>query len=113
MVKKATECRSNVDERRRENLNDVLAFLAVARERSFTGLRRSSASGEHSAETILRSAPAKLLPRYPDIKVELTIDDGLTDIVAERHDAALGGQVARNMEGCPWHVFRPSRIFAT
>lgn len=153
----------------RENLNDVLAFLAVARDRSFTraaaklgvsqsalshtirglearlGLRllarttRSVApteagerllralgprfdeieaelaelselrdkpagtiritSGEHAAEAILWPALAKLLPRYPDIKVELIIDYGLTDIVAERYDAGvrLGEQVAKDM----------------
>lgn len=153
----------------RENLNDILAFLAVARDRSFTraaaklgvsqsalshtirglearlGLRllarttRSVApteagerllralgprfdeieaelaelselrdkpagtiritSGEHAAEAILWPALAKLLPRYPDIKVELNIDYGLTDIVAERYDAGvrLGEQVAKDM----------------
>ena len=153
----------------RDNLNDVLAFLAVARDRSFTraaaklgvsqsalshtirrlearlGLRllarttRSVApteagerllgalgprfdeieaelaglselrdkpagtvritSGEHAAEAILWPALAKLLPRYPDIKVELNIDYGLTDIVAERYDAGvrLGEQVAKDM----------------
>jgi DNA-binding transcriptional LysR family regulator len=153
----------------RENLNDVLAFLAVARYRSFTraaaklgvsqsalshtirglearlGLRllarttRSVApteagerllktlgprfdeieaelaglselrdkpagtiritSGEHAAEAILWPALAKLLPSYPDIKVELNINYGLTDIVAERYDAGvrLGEQVAKDM----------------
>ena len=42
---------------------------------------------------------AKLLPNYPDIKVELIIDYGLTDIVAERYDAGvrLGEQVAKDM----------------
>ncbi len=56
-------------------------------------------SGEHAAETILWPALAKLLPRYPDIKVELNIDYGLTDIVAERYDAGvrLGEQVAKDM----------------
>src|SRR6202048_222478 len=153
----------------RENLNDVLAFLAVARDRSFTraaaklgvsqsalshtirglearlGLRllarttRSVApteagerllralgprfdeieaelaglgelrdkpagtiritSGAHAAEAILWPALATLLPPYPDIKVELNIDYGLTDIVAERYDAGvrLGEQVAKDM----------------
>jgi DNA-binding transcriptional LysR family regulator len=143
----------------RDNLNDVLAFLTVARERSFTraaaqlgvsqsalshamrglearlGLRllarttRSVApteagerllralgprfdeietelaglselrdkpagtvritAGEHAAEAILWPAFSKLLPRYPDIKVELIVDYGLTDIVAERYDAGV------------------------
>jgi len=153
----------------RDNLNDVLAFLTVARERSFTraaaqlgvsqsalshamrglearlGLRllarttRSVApteagerllralgprfdeietelvglselrdkpagtvritAGEHAAEAILWPALSKLLPRYPDIKVELIIDYGPTDIVAERYDAGvrLGEQVAKDM----------------
>ena len=153
----------------RENLNDLLAFLAVAKERSFTraaaklgvsqsalshtirgleerlGLRlltrttRSVApteagerlllnvgprfeeidtelaalselrekpagtiritAGEHAAEAILWHALTKLLPQYPDIKVELIIDYGLTDIVTERYDAGvrLGEQVAKDM----------------
>jgi len=153
----------------RENLNDVMAFLAVARERSFTraaaklgvsqsalshtirglearlGLRllarttRSVATteagdrllhavgprfdeidaelaamselrdkpagtirittGEHAAQAILWPALATLLPRYPDIKVEIIVDYGLTDIVAERYDAGvrLGEQVAKDM----------------
>jgi DNA-binding transcriptional LysR family regulator len=152
-----------------ENLNDLLAFLAVAKERSFTkaaaklgvsqsalshtirgleerlGLRlltrttRSVAptgpgerlvqtlgprfdeidaelaalnelrekpagtiritTGEHAAEAILWPALARFLPDYPDIKVELIVDYGLTDIVAERYDAGvrLGEQVARDM----------------
>src|SRR6266852_9503502 len=56
-------------------------------------------TGEHAAEAILWPAMAKLLPRYPDIKVELIIDYGLTDIVAERYDAGvrLGEQVAKDM----------------
>jgi DNA-binding transcriptional LysR family regulator len=56
-------------------------------------------TGEHAAESILWPALAKLLPKYPDIKVELMIDYGLTDIVAERYDAGvrLGEQVAKDM----------------
>jgi DNA-binding transcriptional LysR family regulator len=51
------------------------------------------------AEAILWPALAKLLPRYPDIKVELITDYGLIDIVAERYDAGvrLGEQVAKDM----------------
>src|SRR5579864_6329527 len=56
-------------------------------------------AGEHAAYTILWPALARLLPRYPDIKVELSVDYGLTDIVAERYDAGvrLGEQVAKDM----------------
>lgn len=152
-----------------ENFSDLLAFLAVARERSFTkaaaklGISQSTLShtiraleerlgvrllarttrsvtptaageqlrgaitprfeeieaelsalnelrdkpagtiritaGEHSASTILWPALEKLLPSYPDIHVEVVVDYGLTDIVAERYDAGvrLGEQVAKDM----------------
>jgi len=56
-------------------------------------------AAEHSAVTILWPALATLLPRYPDIKVEVNIDYGFTDIVTERFDAGvrLGEQVAKDM----------------
>jgi DNA-binding transcriptional LysR family regulator len=153
----------------RENLNDFLGFLAVARERNFTraaaklGVSQSALShairgletrlgvrllarttrsvaptpagerllqtigprfdqieaeladlnelkdrpagtiritaGEHAAESVLWPTLKKLLPAYPDIKVELVVDYGLTDIVTERYDAGvrLGEQVAKDM----------------
>ena len=153
----------------RENLNDLVAFLAVAKERSFTraaaqlgvsqsalshtirgleerlGLRlltrttRSVAPTEagerllraagprldeidaelaalselrdkpagtiritahdHAVRSVLWPALARLLPDYPDIKVEIVIDYGLTDIVAERYDAGVrsGEMVAKDM----------------
>jgi DNA-binding transcriptional LysR family regulator len=152
-----------------ENFNDLLAFLAVARERSFTraaaklgvsqsalshtisglearlGLRlltrttrsvspteagerllrtvghrfeeieaelealselRDKPAGtiritsiDYAADTILLPKIAKLLSEYPDIKIEITVDYGLTDIVAERYDAGVrsGEQVAKDM----------------
>ena len=154
---------------RRENFNDLLAFIAVARERSFTraaaqlgvsqsalshsmraleermGLRlltrttrnvsptdagerllravgsrfeeidaelaeltalREKPAGtirittvDYAADTILWPRLAKFLPSYPDINVEIIIDYGLTDIVAQRYDAGvrLGEQVAKDM----------------
>ncbi len=153
----------------RENLNDLLAFLAVARDRSFTkaaaklGVSRSALSHtlrglearlglrlltrttrsvslttagerlqnavghrieeigaelealselrekpagtiritahEHPLNTVLLPCLSKFLPQYPDINVEVTIDYGLTDIVAQRFDAGVrsGGQVAKDM----------------
>src|SRR6266540_5604305 len=154
---------------RRENVNDLLAFLAVARERSFTkaaaklGVSQSALShtvrglearlglrlltrttrsvspteagerllqtvghrfeeieaeleslselrekpagtirisaGEHAVNSVLSPALAKFLPRYPDIKDEITVDHGLIDIVAQRYDAGVrsGEQVAKDM----------------
>ncbi|WP_031356660.1 LysR family transcriptional regulator [Caballeronia sordidicola] len=153
----------------RENLNDLLAFVAVAREQSFTraaaklgvsqsalshtirglesrlGLRlltrttrsvsptpagerllatvgprfdeideelaalselRDKPAGtirittdEHAAATILQPKLVELLLDYPDIKVEIIVDFGLTDIVAQRYDVGvrLGDQVAKDM----------------
>ena len=54
---------------------------------------------ENAAYTILLPKLAKLLREYPDIKVEIIIDYGLTDIVAQRFDAGVrsGEQVAKDM----------------
>ena len=52
-----------------------------------------------SIESVLIPKLAKLLRAYPDIKVEMIVDYGLTDIVAERYDAGVrsGEQVAKDM----------------
>jgi DNA-binding transcriptional LysR family regulator len=42
---------------------------------------------ENATETILVPKLAPLLREYPDIKVEIIIDYGLTDIVAQQYDA--------------------------
>ena len=153
----------------RQDLNDLLAFLAVARERSFTraaaklGVSQSAlshtvrgleerlgirlltrttrsvspteagehllltvaprfeeieveldalsalrdkpagniriTSGDHAADTILWPKLAEFLPQYPDIKVEIFLDNTLVDIVAQRYDAGVrfGEQVAKDM----------------
>ena len=54
---------------------------------------------EHAAQSVLWPVLRRLLPDYPDIKVETVVDYGLTDIVAERIDAGirLGGTLARDM----------------
>jgi DNA-binding transcriptional LysR family regulator len=153
----------------RENISDLMAFVAVARERSFTkaaiqlGVSQSALSHtmrllearlgvrllarttravsvteagerllggigaqldeiEAQVEALgeLRDKPAgtirisaadyaikyvlwpklrKFLPHYPDIKVELILDNGLTDIVADRFDAGvrMGEHLAKDM----------------
>ena len=154
---------------RRENFNDLLAFIAVAREGSFTkaaaqlgvsqsalshtvrgletrlGLRlltrttrsvspteagerllltvgprfeeieaeisalsdlRDKPAGiirittaEHGADTVLWPKLSKFLRDYPDIKIEISVDYGMTDIVAKKFDAGvrLGDQVEKDM----------------
>lgn len=153
----------------RENLNDIVAFLAVAREKNFTkaaaklrvsqsalshkiraletrlGLRlltrttrsvspteagerllsavgphiedihaeldalsalRDKPSGKvritaglHVTETILWPKLQPLLRKYSDLSVEIIVDYGLANIVADRFDAGvrLGEQVAKDM----------------
>ena len=153
----------------RENLNDIVAFLAVAREKNFTkaaaklGVSQSALShtirglesrlglrlltrttrsvspteagekllhavgphfediqaeldalgalrdkpsgtvrisaGLHATETILWPKLHPMLRTYPDVRLELTVDYGLANIVADRIDAGvrLGEQVAKDM----------------
>ncbi len=54
---------------------------------------------EHAADAVLLPKITKLLREYPDIKIEIVIDYGLTDIVAQRLDAGVrsGEQVASGM----------------
>ena len=52
------------------------------------GIIRISAH-EHALNTVLLPTLSKFLPTYPDINVEVAIDYGLTDIVAERYDAGV------------------------
>ena len=56
-------------------------------------------TGDHAAETILWPKLARFLPNHPDIKVEVSLDYGLTDIVAQKYDAGVrfGEQVAKDM----------------
>jgi DNA-binding transcriptional LysR family regulator len=54
---------------------------------------------DHAASTVLWPRLSKLLSAYPDVKVEININYGLVDIVAERFDAGVrfGDQVAKDM----------------
>jgi DNA-binding transcriptional LysR family regulator len=80
-----------------EEIDVELAQLSALREKP-AGTIRISAS-DHAARAILWPALARLLPDYPDIKVELSVDSGFVDIVAARFDAGvrLGEQVAKDM----------------
>lgn len=80
-----------------EEIQSELAALNELRDKPGGTIRITA--GQHSAESILWPRIAKLLPKYPDLKVEITVDYAFTDIVAERYDAGvrLGEQVARDM----------------
>ncbi|MDK4736514.1 LysR family transcriptional regulator [Rhizobium sp. CNPSo 3490] len=80
-----------------DEIETELAALSAFREKPAGTIRINA--GEHAAETVLWPVLEKLLPDYPDINLEIIVDYGLTDIVAERYDAGvrLGEQVAKDM----------------
>ena len=82
---------------RLEEIEAELAQLSQLRDRPAGHVRINTS--EYAAETIIWPALARLLPEYPEIKVELFIEPGLVDIVAGRFDAGvrLGEQVAKDM----------------
>lgn len=80
-----------------EEIEQALTALSEMRERPAGTIRITA--GEHPARTVLQPGLARLLPQYPDIHVEIVVDYGLVDIVAEGFDAGvrLGEQVAKDM----------------
>lgn len=80
-----------------EEIEQELAAMSALREKPAGTIRITA--GEHPAMTVLQEGLAKFLPDYPDIHVEIIVDYGLTDIVAEGFDAGvrLGEQVAKDM----------------
>ncbi|HTZ69331.1 MAG TPA: LysR family transcriptional regulator [Acetobacteraceae bacterium] len=80
-----------------DDIEGKLAALSALRDKPAGTIRITTS--RNAAEMILWPALARLLPSYPDVKVELSIDSALTDIVTERYDAGvrLGEQVAKDM----------------
>jgi DNA-binding transcriptional LysR family regulator len=80
-----------------DGIEAELAALGEWREKPVGTIRITTS--EHAAVTRLWPMLARFLPRYPDIKVELSVEAGLTDIVTERFDAGvrLGEQVEKDM----------------
>ena len=81
-------------------LDAIAEAVASARELSEkpAGTIRITTS-EHAAHDVLWPALERLLPNYPDVRVELAIEAGFTDIVAERFDAGvrIGELIAKDM----------------
>ena len=82
---------------RLDEIDAELEAVSALRDKPIGTIRLTA--GEHSARSILWPRLSKVLPRYPDIRVEVIVDYGLTDIVAERYDAGvrLGQQIAKDM----------------
>lgn len=74
-----------------------LNALGEMRDRPAGNIRITA--GEHAVDAVLWPVLRTFLVDYPDINVEITVDNSLTDIVAGRFDAGirLGEQVAKDM----------------
>jgi DNA-binding transcriptional LysR family regulator len=74
-----------------------VAALGELRDKPAGTIRMTTS--EHAAHMVLWPVLSPLLHSYPDLHVELVIDSGLTDIVAERFDAGvrLGESIAKDM----------------
>ncbi len=71
-----------------DEIDAQLAALTELREKPAGTVRITA--GEHAAEAVLWPALARLLPDYPDINIEVMVNNGLTDIVAGHYDAGMG-----------------------
>ena len=82
---------------RLDEIDEALAALSALRDKPAGTIRITA--HDHALRAVLWPALERLLPDYPDIKVEVIIDYGLTDIVAERFDAGIrsGEMVAKGM----------------
>jgi DNA-binding transcriptional LysR family regulator len=80
-----------------EEIDAELAAVVELRKKP-AGTIRITAT-EFAIDSILMPKLTRLLRDYPDIKVELIVDYGLTNIVTERFDAGVrsGEQVAKDM----------------
>lgn len=84
-----------------EDIDQKLAALTELRDRPAGTVRITTSS--HAAYTVLWPAIDRLTAENPDINVEINIEGGLVDIVAERYDAGirLGERLEQDMIAVP------------
>jgi DNA-binding transcriptional LysR family regulator len=70
-----------------EGIDAALAALTELRDKPAGTVRVNTS--EHAATSILWPTIERLLPEYPDVTFEVTVDNSITDIVAERFDAGI------------------------
>lgn len=80
-----------------DGIETELAALGALRDKPAGTVRITT--GIHAAQTILWPMLARLLPAYPDIQVEIAVQTGFVNIVAERFDAGvrLGETIEQDM----------------
>ncbi len=86
-----------VVESRLDDIETELASLSSLRDKP-AGTVRITAH-DHAVQTILWPRLLPLLRKYPDVRVEISVDYGMTDIAAERFDAGVrsGSRVDKDM----------------
>lgn len=106
-----TEAGEHLYESVAPRLEDIQAELAMMGQFRDTpvGTVRINTTG-HAADLYVWPRLSSMLPQYPQLKVEVAVDYGLTDIVAQRFDIGirLGEHLARDMIAVP--VSPPQRI---
>ncbi|MBI2737192.1 MAG: LysR family transcriptional regulator [Rhodospirillales bacterium] len=80
-----------------DEIDAEVAALSAFRDRPAGTIRLTAT--DVVIDTILWPKLSNFLRHYPDIKIEIVVDYGLTDIVAERFDAGVrdGEQIAKDM----------------
>jgi DNA-binding transcriptional LysR family regulator len=80
-----------------DDIEAEVAGLSSFREKP-AGMIRITVS-QHAAATVIQPMLARFLPAYPDIKIDVSVENQLVDIVAERYDfgVRIGEQVASGM----------------
>ncbi|EPM2566242.1 LysR family transcriptional regulator [Yersinia enterocolitica] len=93
----AGERLANSLEPRFAEIESELDALSEMRARPAGNIRITA--GEHAVDSVLWPVLKSFLAKSPDINVEITVDNTLTDIVTGRFDAGirLGEQVAKDM----------------
>lgn len=95
-----TEAGEQLVETLRPAFSDIqtrLDSMSALRQKPAGNIRITSS--RHASETILMPAVMQLMAAHPDVKVEISVDQRFTDLVAERYDAGvrLGEQVEKDM----------------
>ncbi|MBO9126799.1 MULTISPECIES: LysR family transcriptional regulator [unclassified Rhizobium] len=95
-----TEAGEQLVETLRPAFNDIrgrIDALSAMRQKPAGTIRITSS--RHAAETILMPAAKRLMAEYPDISIEISIEQRLIDLVTERYDAGvrLGERVEKDM----------------
>lgn len=99
-----TEAGERLLERVGPHLKDIESELTALKEmRDVPAGNIRITAGEHAVDYVLWPVLNDFLPRWPDINVEVTVDNALMDIVSERFDAGirLGEALAKDMIALP------------